>query len=186
MNKFKKNVALFVALFISLFTLVSCSNYDFYSDWSKAGASIEKDNVFLSLSADEVKTKRDNGETFVILVGSSTDSKAVSAITAIQEQADIVGYTGNVYFVNAKDVSSSSASSASRNEFKEKVGLKAFTSVSTEANLVVVAYKKGVVELDTSSTTKCDYTFFNNDNSQDLNFEYVAHYLFEFDTYYNN
>ncbi len=189
MTKFSKRIVLFLALISTTFVLASCSNYNFYEDWKSAGATIESENVYKSLTLDEVKDKRDAKETFALIVASSTDSTACSAITKIQEQADVVGYTGNVYFISSKDVYNASLST--QKEFKEVVGNKEFTSSTSDKPLfVLMVYNKGNILADTSSSNNYSAieNYLNNGNSDTLviNYEFLAHYLFSINELYKN
>ena len=120
MTKFSKRIVLFLALISTTFALASCSNYNFYQDWKSAGATIESDNVFKSLTLDEVKEKRETKKPFALIIASSTDSTARSAITKIQEQADALSYKGEIYFISSKDTYNSTLSA--QKEFKDIVG----------------------------------------------------------------
>ena len=103
MNKFKKILSAVAVSICFMMGLASCTSTTFYQEWHEAGATIEEDNCFKALTADEVKEKRDNKESFVVFVGASTVEKAVTAVSQIQAQADATGYDGAVYFVNTKD-----------------------------------------------------------------------------------
>ena len=65
MNKFKKILSA-LAVSIAFTTLASCSENSFYKEWRDAGATIEEENVFKELTVDEVVTKRDNKDSFII------------------------------------------------------------------------------------------------------------------------
>ena len=106
MNKFKKILSA-LAVTIAFTTLASCGENSFYKEWHDAGATIEEENVFKELTVDEVVTKRDNKDSFIIFAGSSSKSGAISAVSDIQVQADSLDYNGYVYFVNTKDILSS-------------------------------------------------------------------------------
>lgn len=106
MKGFKKLLSLIVVLGF-MFILASCSGYNFYSDFKKAGAEIESDNSFIVLTADEVETYRKEKKEFVLIIGSSTNSTCVSAITTIQNEFDNINYSGKAYFLSVKDALSS-------------------------------------------------------------------------------
>ncbi len=186
MKKFTRNIALFVALLTAALALVSCGGYDFYQDWVEVGATIDTDNVFKALTLDEVKEKRDNNETFALIVASSTDSNAVSAITKIQEQADYVGFDEKVFFISSKDVYN--ASRDTQKEFRDKVGISDFRSQSSSNPLfVLIAFKNGSIIGDTSKSNYSGFDGFLSmeEDSKEINYELLAHYLFTFDNLYN-
>lgn len=106
MKVFKKLLSVFV-IFGFMFILASCSGYNFYNDFKKAGAEIESDNSFLALSVDEVEQFRTDKKEFVIIVGSSANEKCVSAITKIQNEFNNIKYKGKAYFLSVKDALSS-------------------------------------------------------------------------------
>lgn len=106
MRGFKKLLSLVVVLGF-MFILASCSGYNFYSDFKKAGADIESDNSFIALTADEVESYKNDKKEFVLIVGSSTNSTCVSAITKIQNEFNNINYKGKAYFLSVKDALSS-------------------------------------------------------------------------------
>lgn len=185
MTKFIKRIVLFLALISTTFALASCSEYNFYEDWKAAGANIESDNVFKALTLDEVKEKRDSKETFALIVATSTDSTARSAITKIQEQADILGFDGEIYFISSKD--SYNSSITAQKEFKNTVGNKDFYSSSSDKPyFVLMVYNNGDVIADTSSNNySAIEDYLNNEgDSNTINYEFLANYLFSFDKLY--
>ena len=97
-----------LAVLISFgFALVSCNSNSFYKEWKDAGAVIEEDNCFKLLSVDEVVSKRENEENFIVFlgassIGSSKNQTAVDLVSSIQAQADAVNYDG--YVLSISDV----------------------------------------------------------------------------------
>lgn len=172
MNKFKKILSA-LAVSIAFTTLASCGENSFYKEWHDAGATIEEENVFKELTVDQVVTKRDNKDSFIIFCGSSSKSGAISAVSDIQVQADSLDYNGYVYFVNTKDILSSISG---KKNATDKLGVQEIDS----SDLVVVCYKEGKVYFDTSSSEKYGdiYSRFNIDGS--LSYNALACYAFEY------
>ena len=87
MSRIGKYFAAFAVLLIGVVTLAGCGGYNFYKDWSDAGATIEKDHIFEAISLEDAKSKIDNDETFVLVLGTSEAEGASSSITILQQQA---------------------------------------------------------------------------------------------------
>ena len=105
MNKLLKKLALVMFAVIGLVNLASCGEYNFYKDWSEAGANIESENIFEVLTLEEAKNKIANEEenTFILVVGTSQSSVAASSIETLQAQAEYLDYEGTIYFVDSTD-----------------------------------------------------------------------------------
>ena len=56
MKKFIKGLAALMLVACGLVGLTSCDNYDFYKDWTDAGADLEKDaHIFEALTLEEAE-----------------------------------------------------------------------------------------------------------------------------------
>ena len=173
MKKLFKRVALAMFVVFGLLSLTSCGKYNFYKDWSEAGANIEEENIYEVLTIEEVQSKRENGDTFIVVVGTSQSYTAVSSITMLQTQADYLGFAGTVYFVDSTDYLEKQSV---RTELIAALGIKEITK-STTADIIVVTYEKGIVNLD-SSNPNCELLDFFQSEYSGLSIEAVAFYLF--------
>ena len=90
-----------------IFVLASCSGYNFYRDFKNAGAEIDSDHSFLVLTKDEVKAKRDAKEEFLLIVGSSTNTTCVTAITQMQSEFNSLNFEGKANYLSVKSALSS-------------------------------------------------------------------------------
>lgn len=161
MKNIKKIFAALVVVFIGVISLASCSSYNFYKDWSKAGATVEKENVFEVISLDEAKAKIDNDETFVVVCGTSASSVGVTDISIYQQQADYLGFDGVIYFINAAD---HLVNKESRNNIKSTLGIHDINVCAT-SNVVTVVYNKGDVLIDSSNIESANMKNYRNGNS---------------------
>ena len=91
----------------------------------------------------------------------------------LQIQADYLEFKGTVYFVDSTDYL---GKGATRIEVKEALGIKALSHLTT-ADLIVVTYKDGVIQLDTSDDKSEMLEFFETEYAT-LSMEAVAYYLF--------
>lgn len=174
MKKFIKGLAVVMLVACGLVGLTSCGKYNFYKDWTEAGASLEKnEHIYEALTLEEAKAKKDAEETFILVIGTSQSKTAVNSITMLQTQAEYLGYEGTVYFVDSTDYIEKLKT---RSEVKEALGIKNLPSLST-ADLVVVAYEKGAIKLDTSDSTSEMTEFFQTEVGS-LSVEAIAFYLF--------
>ncbi|MGM9969259.1 MAG: hypothetical protein ACI35S_02565 [Anaeroplasma sp.] len=174
MNKLFKVLTLLMVMIISLFTLVGCnSSDDFYKEWYEAGAQIEKDNVFELITVDKAVEMKEAKESFIVFLGSSTNSTAVSEVTGIQYDADNMNYDGKLYFINTKEIISSISKMKSINE---KLNIKLESSTS---GLIAICYDGGVQKFETSRPNgECDRFIF--DGTDSVSIRAVAVYAFEF------
>jgi hypothetical protein len=174
MKKFVKSFALVMLALVGLVGLTSCGKYNFYKDWTEAGAELEKDaHIFEALTLEEAKAKIEGKETFVLVIGTSQSSTAVHSITTLQSQADYLGYEGKVYFVDSTDYIELRST---RDEVKSALGIKKLSNLST-SDLIVVTYSEGVVKLDTSDSNSEMLEFFQSEFST-LSMEAIAYYLY--------
>ena len=174
MKKFIKGLALVMLVACGLVGLTSCNKYNFYKDWTDAGADLEKYNhIFKAITLEEAKAKKDANETFILVIGTSQSSSAVASINMLQIQADYLEFKGTVYFVDSTDYL---GKGATRIEVKEALGIKALSHLTT-ADLIVVTYKDGVIQLDTSDDKSEMLEFFETEYAT-LSMEAIAYYLF--------
>ena len=119
MKKIIAAVSAFMLIIVGLFTLASCSSKTFYSEWKKAGAVIEKTNVFESVTVDEAKKMIDAKTPFALFLGSSEEADSVADVTAIQYAADAKNYDGKIYFLTTTKYKKLSQ----KKEIKEKLSI---------------------------------------------------------------
>ena len=100
-----------LSVLMLLVVLTSCGSNKFYKEWSKAGAEIEKDNIFEYIELEEVKEKIAAGETFVLIYASSENSTSISTINSFQAQYDYLCTNGEeivIYVLDSTDYDKSS------------------------------------------------------------------------------
>ena len=175
----KGALSLMVAL-IGLIGLTSCNDeYDFYEDFTEAGVSLDKDTmIYEAITLDEAKAKIDADETFFLAIGTSQSKSTASNIAQLQIQADYLGFDGTIYFVDSTNYIEKKAD---RTAVREALGIHNITE-STTSSLIIVVYKAGNIELDTSYTINNDYVDYDPLNpflrSGVLDYEAIASYLF--------
>lgn len=171
MSKFIKSFSALAVIVIAALTLASCK-YNFYNDWSDAGAQIEKDNVFEVLEVEGAKAKVDADETFVLVFGTSTAASAASTVTTLQSTADALEFDGTLYYVDCTEYINKPAD---RKMLKETFGLNDSNKISS--NLVIAIYDKGELLLDTSD--KADDTKLKNFiDGESVNYAALATYIY--------
>lgn len=174
MRKLLKALVALSFVFTLMLAATSCSSeYDFYEDWSEAGAEIEKDNIFEVITLDEAKAKIANKDTFVLLYASSSAPTAVRVVNTLQAQAEYLGASEDavIYFVDATDYTTSS----DRNLVKE--ALKIRRDVPDNGSPVVMTYNAGIVYVDTTWTDKIATKQFVFNGSVD--YSCLASYIFK-------
>lgn len=175
MKNLKKIFAALVVVLVGVM-LSSCSKYDFYKDWSKAGATIEKDNIFEVISLDEAKSMIDNDKTFILVCATSESTAAVTDISVYQQQADYLGFEGVVYFINAAD---HLTNKATRDNIKNTLGIRDI-NVCASSHCVTVLYDKGEVLVDSSNVESENMKDFKLGESVDI-LPLVTYVLRDFD-----
>ncbi|MBR4496234.1 MAG: hypothetical protein IKP12_03790 [Acholeplasmatales bacterium] len=172
MKKLFKRIALFAIVILGALHLTGC--YNFYDDFSKAGAKIEKENCFKAIELNEAKAKIDAKDTFVLVLATSTNSTCVSRISLLQEQADYAEFDGVLYFVSMTNYCETATG---RKELRDKLGIKGYSNNLTGSDAVIVAYTKGEITFDTSSKLTNDSIkqFVSNES---INFYSLASYIF--------
>ena len=172
MKKLFKRFALFAILILGALHLTGC--YNFYDDFSKAGATIEKDNCFTAIELKDAKAKIDNKDTFVLVLATSTNSTCVSRISLLQEQADYAEFEGTLYFVSITDYCDTASG---RKELRDNLGIKGYSNNLTGSDAVIVAYTKGNITFDTSSKLTND-SIKQFVSGSSINFYSLAAYIF--------
>lgn len=173
MKKFLKGFALIAIMILAALQLTGC--YDFYKDYSKAGATIEKENCFTAIELDEAKAKIENKDTFVLVLATSTSSTCVSRISLLQEQADYAEFEGTLYFVSITDYCDTTDG---RTKLRESLGIKGKSNNLTGKDAVVVGYTKGEKSFDTSAKLDDDSIKQFVTSSETINFYSLAAYIF--------
>lgn len=167
MKSLKKIVA---ALFVFgfLFALASCSGYNFYNDFKKAGATIDTDHQFVVMSIDEAKAKK-GSEEFSIIIGNSNKEECVTAISKMYDEFKTINFAGTVNYINVKGLTLTE-----RNDATKVLG----TDVDSSDGIIFVAYKKdGTIKFNTSNSTDLDAKKFRVDGS--LAYRAIADYIAE-------
>ena len=172
MKKFIKSIAVFAIVILGALHLTGC--YNFYDDYHKAGATIEKDNIFTAIELNEAKTKIDNDETFVLVLSTSSNSTCVSRISLLQEQADYYEFDGTLYVVNITDYCETTSG---RKELRDNLGIKGYSNNLTGSDVVIVVYTKGEITIDTSVNLTNDSVKQFVSNSS-INYYSLSAYLF--------
>lgn len=146
MNKLVKFFSAFAVLLIGAVTLVSCGGYNFYNVWTEAGATLDKDHPFEVIEVADAKSKIDEKETFVLVLGNPSIYASANSITTMCEQAKVANFDGTIYFIDIEDELSGISS---RKEIKDSLKINNPTNANT--NLIIVCYNKGEVLIDTSA-----------------------------------
>lgn len=148
--KMIKNILSAVIVCVLLITMTGCSKYNFYNDWSEAGAKITKDHIFVAVTLEEVQEKIEADETFALLYTTSESQTGIAAVETLQNQAEYLGFEDEViYFLDAADYISSSKK---RKEVREAINMHDPIDSIIDAP-VIITYVKGVVDVDTSDLT---------------------------------
>ena len=173
MKKFIKSIAVFAIVILGALHLTGC--YNFYDDYHKAGATIEKDNIFTAIELNEAKTKIDNDETFVLVLSTSSNTTCVNRISLLQEQADYAEFEGTLYFVSITDYCDTATG---RKELRDSLGIKGQSNNLTGKDAVIVGYTKGEKSFDTSSKLDDDSIKQFVTSSNSINYYALAAYIF--------
>ncbi len=148
MKRFLKLTSLMSVLLLMIIVMTGCSKYNFYNDFKDAGAKIEKDNIFEVISLEEIQSKKEAGETFVVLYGSSSSTKCVNVVTSLQTQAEYLGNEdATIYFFNSKEYNTTSKV----REVKEAIKMH---NPSKDGSPIIITFKAKAVDIDTSNTDK--------------------------------
>lgn len=172
MTKFLKSISAFAVVLISIFMLSACE-YDFYNDWSNAGAVIEKDNVFEVVSVDTAKSMIDDDRSFALVLATSEADLAPTTMSILQEDADALSFDGKLQFI---DCTLYVNKPADRRMLKETFGVNDPSKISS--NLVVLLYNKGELLVDTTCDALEDDTLKYFNNGSGVNYSALATYIY--------
>lgn len=172
MKRIGKYLSIFVILAF-IFVLASCSGYNFYKDFKNAGAEIDSDHSFIALTADEVDTFRKDKKEFVIIVGSSTNSTCVSAISKIQDEFTNIKYTGKAYFLSVKDA----LTSTSEGSRVSKI-LNSDIDAGSDGVIVIAYDKNGNIKFNTKKADDIDTKKFKPNGT--IAYRAIADYIAEY------
>lgn len=180
MKKIIAYVSAFMLIVVGMLSLASCKGNAFYSEWHKAGAEIEKTNMFKEITVDEIKSKKAAKESFAVFFGSSADSQAVSDMTSMQYTADVKDYKGKVYFLTTTKLKKNSKMQDIKNDINVDL-----SDLRTQIDCVLFTGES--IEFNTSNYNgkyndelrKFDL---NSDTSKDANPDIIAvlEYIIEF------
>ena len=151
MKRFLKALTTLSLTIMLLVVFTSCNADKFYKEWSKAGANIEKENVFEVIELEQVEAKIAAGDTFVLIYATSENSSSVSLITSFQAQYDYLCTNGEervIYVLDSTEYDKSS----------EKATVKKALGVAKElpkdGSPLIVTYIKGVTDVESNWTDK--------------------------------
>ena len=179
MKSFLRVITTFVVALVFGLALTSCSEYNFYEEFVNAGADIEKDHIFEVLTLSEVEAKIEADETFVLVYGTAESSSCVNIVSSLQAQYEYLqdtledGKEVTIYFMDATDYIDSSKK---RKEIREALNIKEPMD-STSDSPVIVIYKNGKVDIDTSNKESTRTKKFLNDAGS-LQYASLASYIF--------
>ncbi len=140
MNKILKTILTSIICICISITLAGCST-SVYDDYSKAGASLDKDNVFEKISTDDLVNKiNEKNGIFYVYYASSEDATSRSEITIYNEQANQYQIEV-IYYLNAADYTTV----ALRKELKEKISINDASKVPS-----MLVYVDGNLKFDSS------------------------------------
>lgn len=146
-----KFISLFAVLLFGVWLLVGCSGYNFYSKWTDAGATLPKDHIFTVVSLDEVQKKIESKETFALLYATTESTASVKVVTSLQTQATYLQVSDKtIFFLDAADYIETASA---RDEIRQKINMKDPMD-STMDDPVIMTFKEGVIDVDTSFVSK--------------------------------
>lgn len=174
MKKFIKALGLFSFLAVLMLTFTSCNSYNFYKDWNGAGADIESNNIFTTITLDEAKEKKDAKETFVLFYGASSSSTAVSMVTSLQAQAEYLNNTdATIYYVNSADYYETSSKRAL---VREAIGMR---DAPSTADPVIMIFRNGASAIDSSMPSIAKNSKFYDKESGQFLYTSLYSYIFK-------
>ncbi|MBD5390990.1 hypothetical protein HDR67_03190 [bacterium] len=176
MKKFIKALCFISVFFILTFVMTSCSGYSFYNDFHGAGADIEKDHIFEVITLEEAKAKKENGDTFVLLYGSSSNVSCVTIVSKLQAQAEYLGNEDAViYYLNSKDFTTKEK----RDEIRSAIGMR---DPSTNGDPIIMTFTAAPTssrrDVDTSDKNLSRTKEFMS-NSGAIQYSSLASYIFK-------
>lgn len=172
MKKVVAYISAFMLIIVGMLSLASCSKKTFYSEWHKAGADIEKNNMFESITVDEVEIKLSSDDsTFALFIGSSSDEQAVKDVSAMQYTADVKNYEGKVYFLTTTKLKKQSKMRDIKDRIKVDI-----SEMGTSVQCVL--FEKGRVSFNTVKTDTDQVKKFKIDDEVSIIavLEYVIEY----------
>ena len=174
MKKIIAHISAFMLILVGILSLASCSGSSFYSEWHSAGAAIESENIFKSVTVDEAEAmlKDSSKNTFALFLGSSSDTAAVSNVTSMQYTADVTNYTDKVYFLTITEIKKSQSK---MKEVKTKLGNVDVSEMGS--GVYCVMYEDGKVKFNTANKTDDILNQFKVD--KEVSIIAVLEYVFE-------
>lgn len=176
MKKFFKILCCISILSILTLVMSACSGYSFYNDFHGAGADIEKDHIYELITLEEAKAKKENGDTFVLLYGSSSNTECVNLVTKFQVQAEYLGNPDAViYYLNSKDFTTKEK----RDEIREAIGMR---DPSSEGEPIIMTFTaaSGASRRDVDTSDKnLSRTKEFMDDSGNILYSSLASYIFK-------
>ena len=136
-----------LSVFVFLVVLSSCDSNKFYDQWVEAGAAIEEEHIFEYIELDQVKTKMDARENFVVIYGSYENASTVSIVSSFQAQYDYLCTNGEEYVIYVVDSTEITSYEGAKNA-TESLGLR--EEVSKDGSPVIITYKNGVPEFESN------------------------------------
>lgn len=181
MKKIIAYVSAFMLIVVGMLSLASCKGNAFYSEWHKAGAEIEKTNIFKETTIDEIESMKKDSKSFAVFFGSSADTQAVSDMTAMQYAAELKNYEGSIYFVTTTKLKKNSK----MQEIKNQIGVD-LSDLRTKIDCVL--FEKGTIEFNTSNPNgkyddelkKFDLSYTEDSTSVNADIIAVLEYVIEF------
>lgn len=184
MKKIRTILTSFVAVVLGLFALASCDGgkYDLYEDWSKAGAAIEKDNIYEVITKEQAVEKINAKETFILVASTSEVSACRYELPYLDVTAKELGWKGTVYFINVKD---DIKVASKRAEYNSELHINDINAPNQNSKyqfreLCLVVYKEGQVFLDTTNLNDTVVNeFYKLDSFVQSPYEAISAYLFK-------
>lgn len=187
MKRVLKALSLLSLVFLMVITMTSCSGYDFYNDWHGAGADIEQENIFQSISLEEAEKKKFAGEKFVLLYANSSSSSAVNVVTSLQAQAEYLSATDKtIYVLDSTEFDTLDERKTIRGRVDEALETqyeeqgRAFLKmhdVPTDGSPIIMTFRNKAIDVDTSYLDKVATKKFVVDGS--INYSSLASYIFK-------
>ena len=184
MKKFLKFLSLMAFALVMVVSLGSCgSSFDFYEDYASADIDEDSDFKFKAVTVKQVNEFRTNGTPngFVLLVGNSDYSTAVTAVNQIYAEAESINYEGIILYLSVTDIITSISK---KKDACDKLGISHIDDATN--GLIAVCYKpNGNVYFDTFSGS--DYTIYDNElerfmvnDGADFSFIALTDYISEY------
>ena len=174
MKSLKKIISAFVVACVLGLALTSCSGYNFYDEFKEAGADITEDHIFEVVNLEKAQANIEADETFVLVYGTSESLACVNVITSLQAQAEYLeAEDKTIYFMDATDYIESSKK---RKEVREALDINDPMDALSDSPVIVI-YKNGKVDIDTSNPDSSRTKKFLNDSGA-VQYASLASYIF--------